>query len=108
MSQVLARVRALASRGEIRVSAHAYDELADDGILFAEVLAGLPTAVMVEDYPDFAKGPCVLVLQMDSEDKPIHAVWGIPKQMETPAVLVTVYRPDPSRWSSDFMQRKKP
>jgi hypothetical protein len=63
--------RPWASRGEIQVSAHAYDELADDGILFAEVLAGLPTATAIEDYPEFAKGPCVLVLQMDSDDRPI-------------------------------------
>jgi hypothetical protein len=108
MSEILTRVQALASRGEILVSAHAYDELAEDGILFAEVLAGLGDAIAVEDYPEFAKGPCVLVLQKDDGGRPIHVVWGIPRGRETPAVLVTVYRPDPSRWLDSFMQRKKP
>jgi hypothetical protein len=108
MSEVLARIQALASRGEVRVSAHAYDELADDAILFGDVLAGLDAAIAIEDYPDFAKGPCVLVLQKDGDGRPIHVVWGIPKGQEQPGVLVTAYRPDPSRWSREFMQRKKP
>jgi hypothetical protein len=36
----------------------------------------------------------------------VHAVWGIPKGATGPAVLVTAYRPDPSRWSEDFMRRR--
>jgi class 3 adenylate cyclase len=55
MSEVLARIQALASRGEVRVSAHAYDELADDAILFGDVLASLDAAIAIEDYPEFTK-----------------------------------------------------
>ena len=39
-------------------------------------------------------------------DNPIHAVWGIPKGHATPAVLVTAYRPDPSRWEDGFTRRR--
>jgi hypothetical protein len=39
-------------------------------------------------------------------DKPIHVVWGIPRDATSPAVLVTAYRPDPERWSDDFRRRK--
>ena len=108
MSDTLALVRALVRRGSVRVSMHGYDELADDGIFIVDVLAGINTALMVEDYPNAAQGPCVLVLQADGDGQPIHVVWGIPRGRQEPATIVTAYRPDPSRWSADLMKRKKP
>jgi hypothetical protein len=40
----------------------------------------------------------VLVLQWDSESKPLHVVSGIPREIGSIAVLVTAYRPDVNRW----------
>lgn len=105
MSETLAQVQALVARGEVRISDHGYDEMADDGIIAGDVLAGLTAAVVVEEYPDDPRGPSFLALQRDTEGRPIHVVWGIPKGRSAPAVLVTAYRPDPSRWSSDFVRR---
>jgi hypothetical protein len=84
-----------------------YDELVDEGILVRDLVAHVEEAVMVEDYPEYGKGPCVLVLQRDSRGNPIHVVWGIPKGAAAPAVLVTAYRPDPDMWTEDLMRRKK-
>ena len=53
MSDTLRRVQILASRGEVRISAHGYDELAADDIFVTDVIAGVPTAIVVEDYPNF-------------------------------------------------------
>jgi hypothetical protein len=106
MSQALDKVRTLIAAGDVRVSSHGYDELAEDRIVIRDLIAGIGTAVVVEDYPDYAKGPCVLVLQHDHSGKPVHVVWGIPKGKDSPAVLVTAYRPDPALWSRDFLRRR--
>lgn len=106
MSRTLERVRELVAARQARISEHGYDELAADGILAREVLNGIADAEVVEDYPDYPKGPCVLVLERDAQGRPIHALWAIPRGHTSPAVLVTAYRPDPSRWSADFRRRE--
>ncbi|MBI2818330.1 MAG: DUF4258 domain-containing protein [Acidobacteria bacterium] len=106
MSQILQRIRELIATEQVLISDHGYEELAADDILVTEVLAGVDNAVLIEEYSTYAKGPCVLVLQRDHNRQPIHVVWGIPRGSEFPAVLVTAYRPDPRRWSEDFLRRK--
>ena len=106
MSDTLARIQGLVESGTFRFSDHAYDKLVKDDILGRDLLDTVATAALIEDYPDYPKGPSVLVLQRDLAGKPIHAVWGIPRGCTSPAVLVTAYRPDPARWTDDFLRRK--
>jgi len=107
VSDTLERVIELVNGGDVRVSDHAYDELAADGIFVRDLVQGVGEAKLLEDYPDFPKGSCALVLEADRDGKPIHVVWGIPKGESRPAVLVTAYRPDPARWTEDFVRRRK-
>ena len=106
MSRTLEQVRALVARGELQISAHGYEELAADQLLVREVVAGLASAVLVEDYPDFPKGPCVLVLEQDQTGKPVHVVWGLARGQTSPAVLITAYRPDPAKWDKTWLKRR--
>ena len=107
MSETLSLVKRLVEDKDIRISAHGYDELAADGILVHDVVEGLANGLVVEDYPDYHKGPCVLVLQYDDDGRPIHVLWGIPKGAASPAVVITAYRPDPDKWSDDLLGRKQ-
>lgn len=104
---ILDQIRRLVASGRVRISDHGYDELMEDGILARDVVAGVPGAQVVEEYPNYPKGPCVLVLERDSEGLPAHALWGIPRGHTEPAVLVTAYRPDAGKWSDDFLRRKR-
>lgn len=101
------QIRLLVSREEVRISEHGYDELAADRLTAREIVAGINDAVVIEDYPDYPKGPCVLVLQRDNAGGPVHAVWGTPVGYAGPAVLITAYRPDPERWDQEFKRRRK-
>ena len=107
MSDTFEAILDLVERKEIVISNHGYDELADDHIFVRDILAGIEDAIVVEYYPEYPKGPCVLLLQKDADGEPIHVVWGIPKGAISPAVLVTAYRPDHDVWSKDFLRRKK-
>ena len=106
MSKTLEQVRALVACGEVRVSLHGYEELAADGVHVHDIIDGLADAVVVEDYPDYPKGPCVLVLEQDRIGHPIHVVWGIPAGQDSPAVVVTAYRPDPAKWDETWRKRR--
>ena len=107
MSDTFKQILHLVEVGQVRISDHGYDELAADRIYARELIAGIAHALIVEDYPEYPKGPCVLILQKDRDGRPIHAVWGIPKGASSPAVLVTAYRPDPEQWTDDLLRRKR-
>jgi hypothetical protein len=106
MSETFKRVQYLVKAGTIRISEHGYDQLVADDIFVHDVIDSVVDGKIVEDYPDFPKGPCVLVLQRDRCGKPIHIVWGIPKGYTEPAVVVTGYRPDPDQWHNDYLRRR--
>lgn len=106
MSDFAERVRALIRAGDVRISEHGYDELAEDRLTAREVLDGIHEAVVVEEYLNYPKGPCILFLQKDRVGEPIHVVWGIPKGHDKPVVLVTAYHPALERWDKTFMRRR--
>ncbi len=107
MSHFLNAIRNLIAKGHVRISEHGYDELSEDGLTVKELLDGIDKAQIVEEYPNYPKGRCILLLQKDKHGDSVHVLWGIPKGHDKPVVLVTSYRPDPKRWDQTFLYRIK-
>ena len=107
MRGLVDRIQTLINAGEVRISEHGYDEMTDDDLAARELITGVSEAIVIEEYLDYPKGPCILVLQKDRTGNPVHVVWGIPKGLEKPAVLVTAYRPNPDQWDNSFLQRRR-
>lgn len=105
VSAVFDIVCRLVEDGDWRASDHGLQRLGEENIIASDLVDGIDSAVVVEDYPDYHAGPCVLVLQPDHEG-PVHALWGLEKGTDRPAVLVTAYRPEPERWQDDYRTRK--
>ena len=59
MSCTLERILQLIEAGDLKISEHGYDEIAEEGLLVRDILSHVSEAVMVEDYPDYPRGPHV-------------------------------------------------
>lgn len=53
-------IKTLVEKGDVRISEHGYDELVEDGLTAREVVDGVFRTAVVEDYPEYPKGSCVL------------------------------------------------
>ena len=49
MSEFIEQVRALIRAGDVRISEHGYDELAEDGLTARELLVGIQETVVVRN-----------------------------------------------------------
>lgn len=107
MSNLAEKIRLLVSTGDYEISDHGVTRLAQSGVLIEWFAARIESAVVVEEYPAYHKGACVLFLSRDEFRLPMHLLWGTPLGKERPAFLITAYRPDPQRWSQDFLLRKQ-
>ena len=106
MSETFRQVRELVRADRIRVSRHAFRRMGQQNIGSDDLLSSIDSALVIEDYPDYFAGPSVLVLHFDGARQPVHAVWGLAKGTQGPAVIVTAYRPDSALWSDDFRSRR--
>lgn len=95
---MLDRVRVAAERS-VRYSDHAVREMIADMVERPQVEAVIRSGEIIEAYPEDKRGESCLMLGSG----PLHIVCA-PKS--DGLVIITVYRPDPEKWSADFRIRR--
>ena len=79
------------------ITDHADEESQADRLSAGDVFQSVRNGEVIEDYPTDHPYPSCLIYGLSSEGMPIHSVWAYNEESQW-AVLVTVYRPDPTRW----------
>ena len=82
---------------------HAVERMFQRNISEKDVEKAVLYGEVIEEYPDDKPYPSYLTLHFDQEGA-LHVVYA--KEDQT-CIIITAYRPDPSKWVSDFRQRRK-
>jgi len=88
----------------IRITDHADEETRADRLTFDEVFFSVLQGEIIEDYPSDTPYPSCLIYGDTFTGEPVHSVWAFSADNQW-AVLITVYRPDPQRWT-DWRERR--
>ena len=85
-------------------SGHAVRRMFERRLDVRDIESVLSTGEVIADYPDDTPYPSCLMLGVVDE-RPIHVVAALEEETQT-CYVITVYRPDPELWSSDFRHRR--
>lgn len=108
MEKFLLKLQQLVASGNSQISLHGMDEIEADDISLLEILEKFGSCQIVEYYPDYHKGPCILVLQFLNKSEPVHVLWGTSSNNPEMATLITAYRPNTEKWTNNYLNRRAP
>jgi len=69
-----------------------------------EVLHAIEAGEVIEEYPDDTPYPSRLILGWEGQ-RPLHVVAAYDAE-DDEEIIITVYKPDPAHWESDYKRRK--
>jgi hypothetical protein len=90
----------------IRITDHADEEAEGDNLIFDEIYFSVLNGEVIENYPNDKPYPSCLIYGQTFSGDPVHSVWAFNEQTQW-TVLITAYRPDPTRWINWRKRRKK-
>jgi hypothetical protein len=104
VNELIDGIREKIAAGAFELSQHAVDQSILRDIDLDEVIEAIGTGEVIEDYPHDKYGPSCLVLGLTRAERPLHVQCSYPSR---PLVkIITVYEPDPERWT-DFRMRRR-
>lgn len=106
----LAEIQDLVREGRYEISAHAQRERLDDDLDVVDIEQALLQGEILEHYPDDQRGESCLVLGFAGQ-RAIHVVVGWASRRNPDRVtlrVITVYVPQPPKWSDARTRGGKP
>jgi len=91
--------------GRLIYRVHAIERMFNRGISADDVRQVLTSGETIEAYPDDTPYPSELMLGW-CEGRPIHLVAAYNADANE-TIVITVYEPEPERWTPDFRRRKQ-
>ncbi len=103
MMALLQRIQEAIRYAEFGLTLHAQQQMTTRRIRVSEVREALlsSNAETIEDYPGDPRGPSCLVYG-EASGRVLHVHISYPPEI----VVITAYRPDPTRWEADLKTRK--
>jgi len=90
----------------VRYSRHAIERMFQRSIRPDEIMEVIRSGEVIASYPDDSPYPSALLLGFVRK-VPVHVLVAQERPTGT-CFVVTVYRPNPELWSSDFRTRRQP
>ena len=85
-------------------SGHVFRRMAERGFSPGTIKSVIENGTVIKSYPDDSPYPSRLILGFDGV-RPVHVVSAYNSEDDTEYVI-TVYEPDPLKWSNDFSKRR--
>lgn len=98
------RILIQAIEENIRVTQHAQQEMVEDEFELDDVIAGIKTGKIIENYPEHKRGACCLINGLSKGGRPIHIVCTTSRPK---LIIITVYEPKPPKWTTPTQRRTK-
>ena len=89
----------------IEYRVHATQRMFKRSIRDGDVKRLLADGVIIEEYLDDYPFPSILIYGVAHDNRPLHAVVGMDHEFKR-LYLITIYEPDPKKWSENYSRRK--
>ena len=94
-------IRNYVEKQDFKITDHAFQEMRADNFTMQDIVVGIMNGEIIEHYHEAYPLPACLINGKTKTGEPIHICISLPPLVK----VITVYRPDPERWSDNFRKR---
>lgn len=102
LQRIREQLRVRVAAGSLRITQHAAQAMAEEGITLDEVVEALTAGNVLEHYPEHRRGACCLVYGRSRGRRDLHIVCTTNQPI---LIVITVYEPRPPRWLTPTRRR---